>query len=175
MTTWLSDHPLYTRQVKSWPPKFLPQAHSAFIVLAPPTSPTSPLTPWARLKDLSREGCSCLHTGSLTPRHSPWWAFSSSVENVTFLSLLTASHHPDSHITPPSPPASPKITLSCSPGPAPSPSFCTFLHPGLALCLECASYLMLLPQEANTMPNGLHTTSLLFTACSPIPAVPKAR
>lgn len=68
-----------------------------------------------------------------------------------------------------------KDHLSCSPGPAPSPSFCTFLHPGLALCLECASYLMLLPQEANMMPNGLHTTLLLFTACSPIPAVPKAR
>lgn len=91
----------------------------------------------------------------------------SKVFSMAYLSYLWAAQ--------PSPPASPKTTLSCSPGPAPSPSFCTLLHPGLALCLECASYIMLLPQEANMMPNGLHTTLLLFIACSPIPGVPKAQ
>lgn len=66
LTTWLSDHPLYTRQVKSWPPKFLPQAHSAFSLFWLHRLLPLALTPWARLKDLSRAGrCSCLHTGSL--------------------------------------------------------------------------------------------------------------
>ena len=159
MTTWLSDHPLYTRQVKSWPPKFLPQAHSAFIVLAPPTSPTSPLTPWARLKDLSREGCSCLHTGSLTPRHSPWWAFSSSVENVTFLSLLTASHHPDSHITPPSPPASPSEV---------PPAPCA-LHSGLPSVPQTCQFTLTSVFQLPSLPE-MH----VFTWLPPFPLCPLA-
>ena len=68
LTTWLSDHPLYTRQVRNWPPKFLPQAHSAFIVLAPPTSPASPLHPEPDSKTSPVEGAAA---STLAPSFCP--------------------------------------------------------------------------------------------------------
>lgn len=139
-------------------------------LLAAPTSVQATLSP--HLDNDRGMLCSIMNPITVFPTQDPpenvltTWS-KSKVFSMVYLSYLLAAQ--------PSPPASPKTTLSCSPGLALSPSFCTLLHPGLALCLECASYLTVLPQEANMMPNGLHTTLLLFIACSPIPAVPKAQ